>query len=142
MSQLQIDARLTIPESDLSWTAARSSGPGGQHVNKSASKVELRFDIDACAVLGPAVKSRLRALARSRISADGQIRVVSQKSREQARNLDDARERLAALIREALVPPKARRATKPTRASKKRRVQAKRQQSAKKQLRTTVSASD
>jgi ribosome-associated protein len=138
MSQLQIDARLTIPECDLSWTAARSSGPGGQHVNKSASKVELRFDIEACIVLGPAVKSRLRALARSRISADGQIRVVSQRSREQVRNLDDARERLAELIREALVPPKTRRATKPTRASKKRRVQAKRQQSSKKQLRAPV----
>jgi ribosome-associated protein len=142
MSQLPIDARVTIPECDLSWTAARSSGPGGQHVNKSASKVELRFDIEACAVLGPAVKSRLRALARGRISADGQIRVVSQRSREQARNLDDARERLAELIREALVPPKPRRATKPTRASKRRRVQAKRQQSSKKQLRTAVFASE
>jgi ribosome-associated protein len=142
MSHLRIDARVTIPETDLSWTAARSSGPGGQHVNKSSSKVELRFDLDACTVLGPAVKARLRALARSRLSADGQIRVVSQRSREQPRNLDDARERLAELIREALVPPKPRRETKPTRASKRRRVQAKRQQSAKKQLRTSVFATD
>jgi ribosome-associated protein len=142
MTDLRIDAGLVIPASDLSWTAARSSGPGGQHVNKTASKVELRFDLAGTRALTAWTKARLRTLARGRLGADGQIRVVSQKTREQAKNLDDARERLAIIIREALVVPKPRRKTRPTKASKTRRINAKRQQSAKKQLRSSVGAAD
>lgn len=142
MTDLRVDARVTISESHLGWTAARSSGPGGQHVNKTASKVELRFDLEACGEIGAAAKMRLRALAGARLGTDGSVRIVSQKTREQSRNLDDARERLADLIRQALVVPKLRRPTKPTKASKRRRVQAKRQQSEKKQRRAAIGAAD
>jgi ribosome-associated protein len=142
MDELRIDARVVIPESDLSWTAVRSSGPGGQHVNKTATKVELRFDLRGTTSLPAGAKARLRALARGRLDPDGRLLVVSQKTREQGRNLEDARERLAELVRQALVVPKVRRATRPTRASKARRVEAKRQRSAKKQMRGSVGVSD
>ncbi len=123
---LPIDARLTIPGSCLSFRAVRSSGPGGQNVNKVATKVDLRFDLEACEVLTGTTKARLRALAGASIDAEGRIVVVSEATRSQPRNLEDAREKLAALVRRALVTPKKRRPTKPTQGSKRRRVEAKR----------------
>ncbi len=114
---LVVNARVTIPARDLSWTAVRSSGPGGQNVNKVASKVELRFHLEATAALDVATKARLRALAGHRIDADGALVVVAQASRNQLRNLHDARERVVELVRAALRAPRVRRATKPTRAS-------------------------
>lgn len=142
MPDLRVDARIVIPESELSWTASRSSGPGGQHVNKTASKVELLFDLEGTSVLDPRVKARLQTIASTRLDADGRLRVVSQKTREQSRNLEDARERLAELVRRALHVPKARRATQPTRASKRRRLNDKRTLSQKKQLRGAVGSGD
>src|SRR5688572_17022632 len=115
MEPLRIDARVVIPEGDLSWTAVRSSGPGGQHVNKTSTKVELRFDLPGTSALAPGAKARLRALARGRLDPEGKLLVVSQKTREQGRNLEDARERLAELVRQALIVPKTRRPTRPTR---------------------------
>ncbi len=123
---------VVIPESDLAWSASRASGPGGQNVNKVASKVELRFDMHGTQALSVAVKARLRALAGSALDTSGSIRIVSQVTRDQGRNLDDARDKLAALIAKALVVPKRRRATKPTRGSTERRLQAKREGSEKK----------
>jgi ribosome-associated protein len=142
MQPLRIDDQLEIPAQHLSFSAVRASGAGGQNVNKVASKVELRFDLWACEELPPAVRTRLAALCRNRMDADGQVRLVSQATRDQARNLDDAREKLAELVRKALVVPRPRRPTKPTRGSKRRRLEGKRRDAHKKQLRGRVNGDD
>ncbi len=123
---LPVDARVTLPAEDLSWTAVRAGGPGGQNVNKVASKVELRFDLPGTRALAPDVKARLRALAAGRLDAEGRVLLTSQRTRDQLQNLADAREKLAELVRRALFVPKARRATKPTRGSQERRLEGKR----------------
>lgn len=129
---LVVDPRLTIPAADLAWTAVRGSGPGGQNVNKVASKVELRFDLPGTAALEPLAKLRLAELARSRLDAEGKVRVVSQRTRDQLRNLEDARGKLSALIQQALVPPVARKKAKVPRRMKERRLSVKRLLAAKK----------
>ncbi len=122
MEPLVVTDAITIPAEELTMAAVRASGPGGQNVNKVASKVELRFDLAGSAVLSGPVKGRLRALAGNRLDQDGALLIVSQKTRDQRRNLDDARERLRDLVVQALVVPKERRPTKPTRGSKMRRL--------------------
>ena len=139
---LTVDAKVVIPAGDLSYTAARSSGPGGQNVNKVSSKIELRFDLEGTSALHPAVKARLRALAGHRLDADGQVRVVSQKTRDQSRNREDARDKLAELIRSALVVPKTRTATRPSRGAKRRRREDKRRRAGTKELRRRISTDD
>ncbi|HOT30507.1 MAG TPA: alternative ribosome rescue aminoacyl-tRNA hydrolase ArfB [Candidatus Ozemobacteraceae bacterium] len=136
---LQISESLTIPAADLHWSAARGSGPGGQNVNKVASKVELRFDIAGTTTLSPAVKERLRAIAGNRIDADGRLLITCQESRDQRSNLEEALRKLRDLILKALTPPKKRRPTKPTRASKERRLAGKRAHAEKKRRRTSDS---
>lgn len=131
-----VNERVTIPARQLSWSAARSGGPGGQNVNKVSSKVDLRFDLDA-SELSPVVKMRLRTIARNRIDADGAILVTSQLTRDQPRNLEDAREKLAELVRQALFVPKARKPTKPSRGSVRRRLEEKRHASDKKRARSS-----
>lgn len=126
-------ADLVIPVRDLSWTAVRASGPGGQNVNKVATKVELRFDVDGTEALPAAVKARVRAAAR--LDAEGRVLVTSQATRNQLRNLVDARDKLAALIAAALVVPKKRRATRPSAGARRRRLEQKRHQSEKKRAR-------
>lgn len=139
MDPLVIDDRTTLPGTDLEWTAVRASGPGGQNVNKVASKVDLRFDLRGTAALSPPVKARLRRLAGGRLDAAGRIVIVRSRHRDQARNLEAARDALRELILAALVPPKPRRPTRPTRASKRRRLEAKRRQGEKKRGRGPVS---
>jgi len=134
-------AHVVIPEAELRWTAVRASGPGGQNVNKVSSKVDLRFDFEDSAALSDELKARLRAKATRLLDAKGQIRIVSQLTRNQSDNLQDARQKLAALVRSALVTPKARRKTKPSRAKKAKRVAEKRVHAAKKQSRGRVRSS-
>ncbi|XXY62167.1 alternative ribosome rescue aminoacyl-tRNA hydrolase ArfB [Sorangium sp. So ce281] len=132
---LVVNDALTAPAALLSWSAVRASGPGGQNVNKVASKVELRFDFGAWPELADDAKARLRALARGRLDAEGRLFIVSQLTRDQLRNLDDAREKLRALILRALEVPVQRRPTRPTRASKARRLDEKRRTGEKKHVR-------
>jgi ribosome-associated protein len=130
---LFVSARVTLPARDLSWKAVRASGPGGQNVNKVASKVELRFDLAGTSALDWAVKGRLRSLAAGRLDADGALVIVSQATRSQDQNLEDARQRLAELVSRALVAPKRRRPTKPSRSAVARRLEGKRHLAQKKQ---------
>ncbi len=132
MEALPIDDVIFLPASDLSFAAVRASGKGGQNVNKVATKVELRFDLEGTRALRPSQKARLRTLARGRLAADGSLIVVSQKTREQPRNLADAREKLAALVLQALPEPVIRRPSRPTRGSIRRRLNDKRAHSDKK----------
>ncbi len=132
---LPITAAVTIPGSDLRWRAVRSSGPGGQNVNKVSTKVELRFDLPSTRALDDAVKARLRALAANRLDADGLLIITSERTRTREHNLSDARTKLAVLIHRALTPPKPRRPTRPSRASKQRRLEDKRRQSTRKRTR-------
>jgi ribosome-associated protein len=120
---LQVAAGVEIPDSELSLSFIRASGPGGQNVNKVSSAVQLRFDLAASTVLGAGVKARLRALSGRRLTGEGVIVIVARNQRTQESNRREAGERLADLIRRALVPPKPRKATKPTRASRERRLE-------------------
>ena len=135
---LHVGSTIVIPASDLTWKAVRSGGPGGQNVNKVASKVDLRFDLPTTVALAPDVKARLRRIAKNKLDAEGRIVVTSQLTRDQARNLDDAREKLAELIAEALRKPKKRKATKPSRGAKERRLSEKRQRKERKQSRGKI----
>ena len=140
MAGALVVAHLVIPEAELRWTAVRASGPGGQNVNKVSSKIDLRFDFEDSAALTDELKARLRTKAAARLDAEGQIQITSQLTRNQPDNLEDARQKLAALLLSALTSPKARRKTKPNRAKKARRVAEKRVHAAKKQSRGRVSS--
>jgi len=121
---LIITPTFALPEDQLDERFVRASGPGGQHVNKVATAVELRFSVPASALPGE-VKSRLTALAGRRISAEGVILIDSREHRSQTDNREAARERLAALIARAFRRPRPRKATKPSRVSRERRLDAK-----------------
>jgi ribosome-associated protein len=140
MSEALVVGHVVIPEAELRWTAVRASGPGGQNVNKVSSKIDLRFDFEGSAALSDELKARLRVKAAARLDAQGQIQITSQLTRNQSDNLEDAREKLAALLRSAMLTPKTRRKTKPSRAKKAKRVAEKRVHAAKKQNRGRVTS--
>ena len=140
MSGSLVVAQVVIPEAELRWTAVRASGPGGQNVNKVSSKIDLRFDFEDSPALTDELKARLRSKAAARLDAEGQIQITSQLTRNQSDNLEDARQKLAVLLRSAMTTPKARRKTKPSRAKKAKRVAEKRVHAAKKQNRARVSS--
>ncbi len=139
---LSISPSVVIPDRDIQLGFVRSSGPGGQNVNKVASAVQLRFDLAATAALEEPVKQRLRALAGRRLTDEGAILIVARNHRTQERNRAEAFERLAELIRHALAEPRARRPTRPTRASHASRLQTKTRRGRDKQLRRRVSWGD
>lgn len=132
---LQVDLGLTIPESELSWRFSRSSGPGGQGVNTADSRVELVWDASASAVLSPLQRERLLERLSGRL-VDGVLTIAASEHRAQLRNREAARDRLAAVVAEALRPPApARRATKPSRGAKQRRLEEKTRRADVKRLR-------
>ncbi len=124
-----------IPAADLAVRAVRSSGPGGQNVNKVSSKIELRFDLPGTSALDAGTRSRLGLLALGRLDAEGWVVLTSQLTRDRQQNLEDAYAKLTDLVKRALVVPKKRRPTRPSRASRERRLEQKRHQSAKKTTR-------
>ena len=132
---IRINDRISIDESELSETFVRSSGPGGQNVNKLSTAVQLRFDVRHSPSLNHEVRARLERLAGRRLTRDGVLIIMAQQHRTQENNRRDARERLVELIKQAAVRPTPRRATKPTRSSRERRLTGKKIRSGIKALR-------
>jgi ribosome-associated protein len=133
---------LTIDEKDLTWRFVRASGPGGQNVNKVSSAVEMRIDVARIVGLQPDARTRLARLAGHRLSQDDVLIIQAQRFRSQERNRADALERLSALLQQAMVRPKTRRATRPTKGSKERRLKGKTERSRTKSMRGRVHHSD
>jgi ribosome-associated protein len=136
MGRVQITAGVNLDEDELKERFVRASGPGGQNVNKVATAVELRFDVLGSPSLTAPVRVRLMRLGGRRLTEEGVLVIRAERFRTQERNREDARERLADLIRRAMVEPKRRIATKPTRGSKERRRDAKLKRSRVKRLRS------
>lgn len=130
---LVISPDIAIPDEEFEWKFIRSSGPGGQNVNKVASAVQLRFLLPQNSSLPVAARNRLRRLAGQRLIDDGSILIHARSARSQDMNRREALERLAELVQRALVEPKIRKKTRPTRASKERRIDAKKRRGSTKQ---------
>jgi ribosome-associated protein len=139
---IQVAPGVTVPGGALTVRAVRSSGPGGQNVNKVASKVELRVDLGAVTGLAADARERLAALAAARLDAEGRLLVTSQRTRDQHRNLEDAREKVRQLVARALRAPRRRRATRPSAGSREQRLASKRLLAARKRQRRRPAGED
>jgi len=132
---IRINARIAIEDREVDESFVRASGPGGQNVNKLSTAVQLRFDVRGSPSLPGDVKSRLERLAGTRLTRDGVLVIIAQQHRTQARNREDALDRLIDLIRRSAIAPTPRRPTKPTRASRERRIESKKRRGGIKHLR-------
>ncbi len=135
MDAIVIDDAVRVPPEALAFKAVRAGGPGGQNVNKVSSKVELRVDLQAIEGLSAGALERLRQAVRNQLDAEGWWIVLASSTRDQGRNLEEAREKVRAAILKALVPPTPRRPTRPTRASQTRRLEDKRRAAERKRTR-------
>jgi ribosome-associated protein len=136
---LIVSEQIEIPDDELEWKFVRSSGPGGQNVNKVSSAVQLRFLLPRNTSLPGAVRGRLRRLAGQKLVDDGSILIAARRERSQEQNRRAALERLAELIRAALIEPKVRKKTRPTRASMERRIESKKRRAGTKRSRASRS---
>jgi len=132
---IRITDTIAIDEGEIEETFVRSSGPGGQNVNKLSTSVQLRFDVRGSPNLPNDVRERAERLAGRRLTKDGVLVLIAQQHRTQERNRADALERLVELLQEAAIRPKPRRATRPTRASKERRIESKKKRGDVKRMR-------
>jgi ribosome-associated protein len=139
---IRITSTIAIDENELHFDFVRSSGPGGQNVNKVSTAVQLRFDAARSPSLSDGVRERLARLAGKRMTSDGVLVIVARRHRSQQKNREDAVERLLSLLGRAAVAPKTRRKTKPTKQSKERRLENKRRTSQIKQKRRLVHDED
>jgi ribosome-associated protein len=139
---IEVTESVRVPARALTVRAVRASGPGGQNVNKVATKIDLRVDLDAIEGMSEAARARLRALAGSRLDASGRLVMTSQAGRNQARNLEDAREKVRRLVRAALVRPRARVATRAPAVAADRRLDVKRRRATVKRWRARPGAED
>ncbi|MBI3544311.1 MAG: aminoacyl-tRNA hydrolase [Deltaproteobacteria bacterium] len=139
---LHVNASIAIPDTELEFSVARSSGPGGQNVNKVNSKVVLRWNARMSTSLPLGVRVRFMQLFASRLTNDGEVIIASDRHRDQPMNREDCLEKLRALILEAAVPPKPRRKTKPSRSSRENRKESKRSRGSVKKMRGRVRGDD
>lgn len=135
-NSLYVNESLSIPRDELDVRVSRSSGAGGQHVNKTSSRVEIFWNVVGSRFLNDEQRQRLREKLASRLTAEGSVRVVASDMRSQTRNRELAERRLAELIARSLIVPKKRKATKPSKAAKEARLEAKRRHSSKKRERS------
>lgn len=142
MPALFVNDRISIPEDDLAFVYSRASGSGGQHVNKTESRAQLRFAVFRCRALSDAQRSLVAKAAGRRLTAEGEIVMACGKYRERARNRDELLERLRALILAAITPRTVRKKTRPTRSSQRRRLDAKQRRGAIKRNRQRPGADD
>jgi len=131
-----VNSLVRVPERALQVRAVRASGPGGQNVNKVATKVDVRVDLDAIEGLSVPARARLATLCRHRLDADGRLMVSSQAERNQARNLEDALDRIRRLVVAALREPRSRKASRPSAGARERRIESKKRRGALKRERT------
>ncbi len=142
MSMIYINSEISIDEKEIKMDFIRASGPGGQNVNKVATAVQLRFDVNSSSSLPDDVRSRLILLAGKKVTEDGVLIISAKRFRTQERNKQDAIDRLTELIKKATKKPRVRKKTKPSRASKRRILESKRHRSRIKRQRRSVSAGD